>query len=60
MKSFANILSAFLAEESGQDLVEYALVAVFITLAAIAGFSRIAMIANSLFTTVGSRLTSAT
>jgi pilus assembly protein Flp/PilA len=59
MKSLANMLSAFLADESGQDIVEYALLVAFIALFAIAGLSRIATAASSVLTNVGSRLTSA-
>ncbi len=59
MKSFASMLSAFLADESGQDIVEYALVVAFIALLAIAGLSKIATGVSSVLTNVGSRLTSA-
>jgi pilus assembly protein Flp/PilA len=59
MKSFASVISAFLADESGQDIVEYALVAAFIALFAIAGLQKIATAASSVLTNVGSRLTSA-
>lgn len=59
MKSFANTLSAFLADESGQDIVEYALVVACIALFAIAAVSKIATAASSVLTSVGSRLTSA-
>jgi Flp pilus assembly pilin Flp len=59
MKSLANMLSAFPADESGQDIVEYALLVAFIALFAIAGLSRIATAASSVLTNVGSRLTSA-
>jgi pilus assembly protein Flp/PilA len=59
MKSFASMLSAFLADESGQDIVEYALVVAFIALFAIAGLSKIATSVSSVLTNVGSRLTSA-
>ena len=59
MKSFASTLSAFLADESGQDIVEYALVVACIALFAIAGLQKIATAASSVLTNVGSRLTSA-
>jgi pilus assembly protein Flp/PilA len=59
MKSSASILSAFLSEESGQDIVEYALVAAIIALFAVAGVSKIATAASSVLVNVGARLTSA-
>jgi pilus assembly protein Flp/PilA len=59
MKSFASMLSSFLADESGQDIVEYALVVAFIALFAIAGLSKIATAVSSVLTNVGSRLTNA-
>jgi pilus assembly protein Flp/PilA len=59
MKSFASILSAFLADESGQDIVEYALVVAFIALFAIAGLSKVATAAISVMGSVGARLTGA-
>ena len=59
MKSFASMISAFLADESGQDIVEYALVVACIALFAIAAVSKIATAASSVLTNVGSRLTSA-
>jgi pilus assembly protein Flp/PilA len=57
-KSYASTLSAFLAEESGQDIVEYALVAAFVALFAIAGLSKIANGVSSVLASVGARLTS--
>ena len=59
MKSFASMISAFLADESGQDIVEYALVVAFIALFAIAAVSKVATATSSVLTNVGSRLTSA-
>lgn len=59
MKSFASMSYAFLADESGQDIVEYALAVALIALFAIAGLQKIATAAISVLTNVGSRLTGA-
>jgi pilus assembly protein Flp/PilA len=58
MKSSASILSAILVDESGQDIVEYALVAALVALFAIAGLSKIATAATSVLAELGARLTS--
>jgi pilus assembly protein Flp/PilA len=49
-----------LKSEDGQDLIEYALVVALIAFAATVGMSTLASQINSAFTTIGSRLTSAT
>jgi pilus assembly protein Flp/PilA len=46
--------------ESGQDLIEYALVCALIALGAIAGMQQVANAINSAFNKVGSELNSAT
>jgi len=46
-------------DESGQDLIEYALVAALIALAATAGMNTIANSINNAFSTIGTRLSSA-
>jgi pilus assembly protein Flp/PilA len=46
--------------ESGQDLIEYALVCALIALGAIAGMQQVANAINSSFSKVGSELNSAT
>jgi pilus assembly protein Flp/PilA len=46
-------------EESGQDLIEYALVAALIALAAVAGMNFVASAINNAFSKIGSRLSSA-
>jgi pilus assembly protein Flp/PilA len=46
-----------LANEEGQDLVEYALVVALIAFAAIAGMGTLANDINSAFTTIGNTLT---
>ena len=45
-----------LKDESGQDLVEYALIVALIALAATAGMSTLASRINSAFTSVGNKL----
>lgn len=44
-------------EDNGQDLIEYALVAALIALAATAGMSTVATDINAAFTSVGGKLT---
>ncbi len=46
--------------ESGQDLIEYALVCALIALGAIAGMQQVANAINSAFSKVGNELNSAT
>jgi pilus assembly protein Flp/PilA len=46
-------------EESGQDLIEYALVAALIAFAAVAAMQGLANSINSAFSAIGSKLTSA-
>jgi len=46
--------------ESGQDLIEYALVCALIALGAIAGMGTVANAINNAFTKIGSELNSAT
>ena len=58
MKNSLSVLLAFLAEESGQNIVEYALVAALVVLSAIAGLSKIATAATSVLAELGARLTS--
>lgn len=52
-------LRRLLSDESGQDLIEYALVAALIAFAAVAGMNSVASAINSAFSIVGSRLSSA-
>ena len=56
------VLEAFRSlheDESGQDLVEYALVAALIAFASVAAMSTLASNINIAFSNIGSRLTSA-
>jgi pilus assembly protein Flp/PilA len=48
-----------LRDESGQDLIEYALVAAILGLAAVAGMSSLASNISNAFSAVGSKLSSA-
>jgi pilus assembly protein Flp/PilA len=50
------ILSSFVHDESGQDLIEYALIAALIALVAISGINGLASDINSEFTAVGGDL----
>jgi pilus assembly protein Flp/PilA len=51
-------LKSLLRDESGQDLIEYALVAAMIGLAAIAAMSTLANNISNAFSAVGSKLSS--
>jgi pilus assembly protein Flp/PilA len=53
------VLSDFLRDESGQDLIEYALVAALIALGATAAMNTLATTISSAFTTIGTKLSSA-
>jgi pilus assembly protein Flp/PilA len=52
-------LSSLLRDESGQDLIEYALVAAIIALGATAAMSTLATSISTAFTTIGTKLTNA-
>jgi len=52
-------LKKLLRDESGQDLIEYALVAAIIGLAAVAAMSTLASTVSNAFSAVGSKLSSA-
>ena len=57
MKHLDRLFSKLLGDESGQDLIEYALVAALIGLGATAGMRVLATTIGSAFTSIGSRLT---
>lgn len=59
MKMFIYKLSNFLRDESGQDLIEYALVAAIIALGAVATMTTLATSIAAAFTSVGTKLTNA-
>ena len=54
-----DILVTLHREDSGQDLIEYALVAALIALAAVIGMNQVANAINAAFVKIGSRLNSA-
>jgi pilus assembly protein Flp/PilA len=53
-------VQSFLADESGQDLIEYALVVALIGFAAIAGMNTVANNINTAFGNIGAKLTTYT
>jgi pilus assembly protein Flp/PilA len=59
MNQFKNTLSSLLRDESGQDLIEYALVAALIALGATAAMTTLAGSISTAFSTVGSKLNTA-
>jgi pilus assembly protein Flp/PilA len=59
MKNLKRILSGLLVDESGQDLIEYALVAALIALGATAAMTSLAGSISTAFSTVGTKLTTA-
>ncbi len=60
MIRLGGMLGRLLRDESGQDLVEYALVATLVALGAVASVRRVAAGVGTVFASVGSTLTSAT
>jgi pilus assembly protein Flp/PilA len=59
MNSLKGKLFNLLHDESGQDLIEYALVAAIIALGATAAMGALATSISTAFSTVGSKLTAA-
>ncbi len=59
MHNLKNISARLLNDESGQDLIEYALVAGLIALGAIAAMTSLSGTIKTAFTTVGTNLTNA-
>jgi pilus assembly protein Flp/PilA len=59
MRNIAKILVALHRNESGQDLIEYALVAALIAFAAIAGMNYVASEINNAFSKIGNKLSNA-
>jgi pilus assembly protein Flp/PilA len=57
MNNFKRFFSGLVRDESGQDLIEYALVAALIALGATAAMSSLATSISTAFSTVGSKLT---
>ena len=59
MEGFLRHIAALHHDESGQDLIEYALVAALIAFAAIAGMNYVALEINNAFSKIGSKLSNA-
>lgn len=59
ISNMKEVLVTLHREDSGQDLIEYALVAALIALAAIVGMSTVANAINEAFLSISSRLNSA-
>ena len=60
VQTLAGDLRRAIADESGQDLIEYALVVALIAFAAAAGMSTVATKINAAFTNIGTKLTTYT
>jgi pilus assembly protein Flp/PilA len=59
MKNVRNLIINLHKSESGQDLIEYALVTALIAFGAVAGMNTVADYINNAFSTIGSKLSSA-
>ena len=59
MKNFKQIMNNLMVEESGQDLIEYALVAALVGLGAVASMKTLSTNIGSAFTSIGTTLTGA-
>ena len=59
-RTFKQQLLSFATDESGQDLIEYALVVALIAFAATVGMQSVAGKINDAFSNIGSKLTSYT
>jgi pilus assembly protein Flp/PilA len=59
IKKIKNLLVAFIEDESGQDLIEYALVAGLIGLGAVIAMTSLSGKIGNVFTSVGNSLTNA-
>lgn len=58
-KSIVTLVRNLHRDESGQDLIEYALIAALVAFGAVLGMSTLASGINSAFSTIVSKLTSA-
>lgn len=56
-KAMKNLIQRFIREEDGQDIIEYALLAAFISIAAILAIKAIGPKVNTYFTNVQNALT---
>ena len=59
MRTLVQFFSQVHHDESGQDLIEYALVAALIAFAAIAGMNYVAKSINNAFSQIGNKLSNA-
>jgi pilus assembly protein Flp/PilA len=59
MNNLKRVISGLLSDESGQDLIEYALVAALIALGATAAMSTLASTISTALAGVGTKLTNA-
>lgn len=59
MRTFNTFVSSFVADESGQDLIEYSLVAALLSCAAIATLQSVATSITSVFTSITTQLANA-
>jgi len=50
------LVSRFIQQESGQDLIEYALLAAFISVAAVAAISAIGSALNTAYTNINAQI----
>jgi len=57
MKNFKQLLNNLMVEESGQDLIEYALVAALVGLGAVASMRSLSTSIGSAFSSIGTTLT---
>ena len=60
MNKLNQSLNLFLADESGQDLIEYALVAALIGLGAVASLTTLRTAITGAFSSIGTSITNAT
>jgi pilus assembly protein Flp/PilA len=60
MQNIKQILNNLIVDESGQDLIEYALVAALVGLASVTALGALSGKITTLFTGIGTALTSAT
>jgi pilus assembly protein Flp/PilA len=60
MKNTNQLLKNLMTEESGQDLIEYALVAALVGLGAVASITTLKNTISNTFNSVGTQLTNAT
>jgi|HubBroStandDraft_6_1064221.scaffolds.fasta_scaffold82813_3 pilus assembly protein Flp/PilA len=60
MQTLRGGLRRIVADDGGQDLIEYALVVALIAFAAAAGMSTVATKINTAFTSIGTKLTTYT